>query len=344
MTYTRLEKEIIDIFERDRPPEAADIIRLTGEANLMFSLEDPEMRPLDESGLPGGIVLLDRDMPSMIVPDIHARQDFLLSVLMNGDETGANALKRMYKNELQIVCLGDGMHSEGRAFERWDGAYQEFLNDYLEHGNMDDEIRESMGVMEMVMRLKIECPQNFHFLKGNHENVANEDENGNHSYMKYALEGDMFASYFERFYGPGFMRSYYQFERNLPLLAVGKNFLASHAEPAGFCRREQIINYRTNPLVVEGLTWTDNGAAEEGSVAFMLSEFLGPYSDSGFYFGGHRPITSLYEKRAGGKFIQIHNPDKFIIVKIDPLRDINVNEDIMEIENSASRIVSEYRG
>jgi hypothetical protein len=344
MTYTRLEKEIIDIYERDRPPEAADIIRLTEETNNNFMQEYPETRPQDETGLPGGMILLDRDLPSIIVPDIHARLDFLLSILLRSDDNGSNTLKGLYKNELQIVCLGDGMHSEGRAYERWNAASKEFLNDYREHGNMDDEMRESLGVMEMVMRLKNECPQNFHFLKGNHENVTNEDDNGNHPYIKYAIEGEMVAEYLEMFYGQDFMMQYYQFERNLPLLAVGKNFLASHAEPAGSYYREEIINYRTNPVAVEGLTWTDNDAAEHGSVAFMLAEYLGPDLDHSFYFGGHRPISSFYDKRADGKYIQIHNPDKFVIVKIDPLKDINLDEDVIEIENAALQIVSDYSG
>src|SRR4030042_3764703 len=134
MTYTRLEKEIIDIYERDHPPEGADIIRLTEEANIAFMQEDPEKRPQDESGLPGGIIFLDRDIPSILVPDIHARMDLLLSVLLNRDDYGDNALKSLYKNELQIVCLGDGMHSEGRGYERWDAAYREFLHDYRERG------------------------------------------------------------------------------------------------------------------------------------------------------------------------------------------------------------------
>jgi hypothetical protein len=150
--------------------------------------------------------------------------------------------------------------------------------------------------------------------------------------------------YLERFYGPDFIRHYYQFERNLPLLAVGKNFLASHAEPASPYSCEEIINYRDNPLVVEGLTWTDNDAAEQGSVAFMLAEYLWPNHESGFYFGGHRPIVSLYDKRADGKYVQINNPDKFIIAKIDPLKNVNLDEDIIEIENSALRILSDYSG
>jgi hypothetical protein len=154
----------------------------------------------------------------------------------------------------------------------------------------------------------------------------------------------MVALYLDMFYGPEFIRHYYEFERNLPLLAVGKNFLASHAEPARPYRREEIINYRNNPAVVEGLTWTDNDAAENGSVAFMLAEYLGPDNERGVYFGGHRPAASLYERRACGKYIQINNPEKFIIAKIDPLEEINVEQDVMEIENSASRLLSDRSG
>src|SRR3990172_11111223 len=139
MTYALLEKEIIGIYEREHPPEAAEMISLTAETNDHFMREDPDTRPRDESGLPGGIVFLNRDLPCILVPDLHARLDFFLSVLLRGDGNGANALKRLLENEVQIVCLGDGMHSEGRAYGRWNAAAREFLNNYSEHGNMDDE-------------------------------------------------------------------------------------------------------------------------------------------------------------------------------------------------------------
>ncbi len=344
MTYTCLEKELIHIYERDHTPGVAELGRLTAETNNLFMREDPDMRPRDSAGLPGGIICLNRDIPCILLPDIHARLDFLLSVLLARDDTGVNCLERLFGNEIQIVCLGDGMHSEGRAYERWNAAAREFFSNYRRHRNMDDEMRESLGIMEMVMLLKNAFPRNFHFLKGNHENITNEDDNGNHPYVKYAFEGEMVALYMAMFYGPDFVGHYRRFEGNLPVLAVGKNFMVSHAEPAGYYSREEVINYRTNPLVVEGLTWTDNDAAEEGSVACMLSEYLGPDADRGFYFGGHRPVAARYDKRADGKYIQINSPDKFIIAKIDPLKDISLEEDVIEIENSASRIVSDYGG
>lgn len=338
MTYKQLEKELIAIFRRDNLPEADRMINLTAEVNGVLISEDPGLRPRDESDLPGGIIFLDRSLPAIIVPDIHARLDFVLSVLLQKCKDGGNALERLFRNELQIVCLGDGMHSEGRSIMRWKAASAEFFNNYSDHENMDDEMRESLGVMEMVLRVKNACPRNFHFLKGNHENISNEEGNGNYPYIKYAYEGEMVASYLEKFYGQNFIGHYYQFERNLPLMAAGKNFLVSHAEPASFYTRDEIINYRKNPEVVEGLTWTDNDAADNGSIACMLTEYLDWDFSRSFYFGGHRPVDELYNIRAGGKYVQIHNPDKFIIAKIDQMKDINLDEDIIELENAAKRI------
>ncbi|MBN1496522.1 MAG: metallophosphoesterase [Spirochaetes bacterium] len=344
MTYTSIRKQLIDIYNRSHAPEADDLAWLIAETNDRFMSEAPETRPRDEAGLPGGLICLNRELPCVIVPDIHARLDFIISVLLGEDDEGASALDRLCHGEVQILCLGDGMHSEGRASERWNAAAMEYFGHYREHLNMDEEMRESLGVMEMVMLLKNAFPNNFHFLKGNHENITNEDGNGNHPYAKYALEGEMVSRYMEMFYGPGIIDRYYAFEGNLPVLSVGRSFMASHAEPAACYRRDEVIHYRSNPLVVEGLTWTDNDVAEEGSVACMMAEYLGPDASRGFYFGGHRSAVSLYGTRAGGKYIQINSPDRFIIAKIDQLNDINPDENIVEIENSAPRILSEHRG
>ena len=37
--------------------------------------------PDDADGRPGGLVLLDRTLSTIVVPDLHARMDFFLSVL-----------------------------------------------------------------------------------------------------------------------------------------------------------------------------------------------------------------------------------------------------------------------
>ena len=73
----------------------------------------------------------------------------------------------------------------------------------------------------------------------------------------------------------------------------------------------------------------------------MLEYYVGSdNSTSSLYFGGHRVITGLYNLRAGGKYVQIHNPDKFIIALIQPDKEIDLEEDIVEIENITDKLLS----
>jgi len=141
----------------------------------------------------------------------------------------------------------------------------------------------------------------------------------------------------EKFYGEELLASYASFEKRLPLLAVGRNFLISHAEPEFFFSREEVIEYRMNPEVVEGLTWTPNDGAEEGSVERMLDHYLPPgQAGSSFYFGGHRPVAGLYNRRAGGRYVQVHNPGKFIIACLPAEGDIDLDRDVREIEDQVA--------
>jgi hypothetical protein len=201
---------------------------------------------------------------------------------------------------------------------------------------MDEEMGESLGIMEMVMEVKSAFPRYFHFLKGNHENIANEQGGGNHPFRKYAYEGSMVTQYVRQFYGDEFFESYYEFEKNLPLFAIGKNFVVSHAEPAVFFEREDIVNYRDRPDVVEGLTWTANDEAEDDSVERMLEYYLQTDEHHElYYFGGHRPVRGTYELRANGRYVQIHNPERFIIALIQPEGEIDLEGDILEVEGIA---------
>ena len=186
-------------------------------------------------------------MPTIVVPDLHARMDFFLSVLGYEAEEGSPVIELLRSGRIQMVCLGDGVHAEGRASRRWRAALAEFQDGYRSHANMDEEMRESLGVMIMVMEVKRSFPLHFHFLKGNHENIGNESENGNRPFRKYALEGLMVLTYMQQFYGLELVSDYARFERDLPLLAVGGGFLLSHAEPARYFLRRRSSPTATTP-------------------------------------------------------------------------------------------------
>jgi hypothetical protein len=328
-----LTRKLGSIFRRDRPPEPS----LYGEsiAGALEALENesPRQRPADDSGRPGGMVFLDPGLPTIVVPDLHARMDFFLAVLGYEMKEGCRALDLLEAGELQVVCLGDGVHAEGRAARRWLAAQEEFMEEFKSHDNMDEEMRESLGVMEMVMEVKRAYPSRFHFLKGNHENITNESGGGNLPFRKFALEGMMVLSYMQQFYGSLVLGQYARMEKDLPLLAIGSGFLLSHAEPAQFYPPRRIIGYRNDPEVVAGLTWTDNDEAEEGSVESMLRYYLGEEAaQAGFYLGGHRPAMGSYRLRAGGRYVQIHDPERFVIARLPAEGPIVLARDIVQID------------
>ncbi len=328
-----LVRRLGEIFRRSGPPEALSYGEVIAGALEALQTESPRIRPADDNGRPGGLVLLDPGLSTIVVPDLHARMDFFLGVLGYQAEEGSRTLDLLEEGRLQVVCLGDGVHAEGRAAQRWQAAQAEFLDTYRSHGSMDDEMRESLGVMEMVMEVKRRYPALFHFLKGNHENITNESGGGNLPFRKFALEGIMVLSYMKQFYGPQLLGQYARMEKELPLLAVGPDFLLSHAEPATFFPPHRIIGYRTDPEVVEGLTWTDNDEAEPGSVDQMLECYLGEEAERGaLYLGGHRPAAGSYKLRAGGKYVQIHDPERFVIAHLPATGGIQLERDIVRID------------
>lgn len=291
--------------------------------------EQALVRPSDSTALSGGLIRLDKNIPTVVLPDLHGRFDFFLSVMESplfGQESLAQAVQN---RQAQILCLGDGFHSELRGKERWISALDEYINGYKNHASMDQEMTESFVLMEMVMECKCALKEGFHFLKGNHENILNEEGNGNHSFRKFAYEGAMVRDYVSRFCGNDFLQLYAIFEKRLPLFAIGSTFIASHAEPSRFFNQEELIDGRNRNEVLLGLTWTANDEAEEGSVERMLREYS-ESAETTVYISGHRPVKGTYALRANGKLVQIHNPSLRVGAIVSPARPFNPDVDIYQ--------------
>lgn len=326
------------VLNRKEPPDHRDYLRVVRKAINLLNSENENLRPRDAQGRPGGVVKLMAHMPTVLIPDLHARTDFFYSVFAATVDGAFTVAEQISRGELQVVCVGDAFHSERRGASRWQAAFKEFQEGWKKHKQMDGEMRDSLGVMEMVMMAKLAFPDYFHFLKGNHENISNESGQGNHGFRKYAYEGPMVTDYVSRFYGQEFLATYYEYEKSFPLLCIGDGFLVSHAEPATFYEESRVINYREDAQVIEGLTWTDNDAAENGSVEKMLTAYLGS-STGTVYFGGHRPVGNLYSWRAEKRFVQFHNPERFIVVRIQDGPSFDVERDVIEIPDSSGGVV-----
>lgn len=324
----KIKKRLLSIKIRKSLITGSRFLSLLNETNRILENENPGIRPHDSKGLPGGIIYLHPGIRTILVPDLHARFRFVYTLLTWGKPSNLFLLAH---KKCQIILLGDGLHSEGHI-SRWLRAFEEYKTGYKHRHSMDKEMMSGLKTMEMIMYMKCMYPDYFHYLKGNHDNIANETGYGNYAFYKYAEEGAMVTAYMCKIYGEECFNAYYRFEKNLPLLAVGRNFITSHAEPARFYHKDSVIEYRRRPYVIKGLTWTDNDAAQPGSVLQMIRHYIiDEYQDKAYYFGGHRPVAGDYLMRAGGRYIQIHNPRQFNIAMIEPDIEIDIKRIVRSI-------------
>jgi len=289
-----------------------------------------------------GIVHLNKNIETLIIPDLHARRSELVQILSKKGSDGKTNLEKMKNGQLQIVVLGDGMHAEGRAKTRWKQATSEVMTD--PHGrskSMDTEMVESLGVMKMIMELKTANPKMFHYLKGNHDNITDRSGGGDIPFGKYSMagEGQMVKRWIQRNYGEAFLNKWAQFEQSLPIMAIGNNFVASHAEPGNFLlsskgeRRAIIdlndINNRT-PEAVEALTWSRTEKCG-GNQADVILRMAGLDPARAKYIVGHSPTRGQkYMKQENGVII-INDAVDLKYARIKANGEFNPDTDIYDV-------------
>ncbi|MBR5645560.1 MAG: metallophosphoesterase [Treponema sp.] len=330
---------IEELLENKELPSHDFLFSLVNNVSEVLEAENPEYRPKDESGNPGALLELKDDIPVIIVPDLHARPSFLLNllkfkpgnkILKNKDMSVKEALE---KKLIYIVCVGDAIHTEHTG-ERWKKIEDEFYENNFTGPEMKAEMTECFSTLTAIMKLKCDYPENFHFIKGNHENILNETANGDYAFCKYAEEGQMVKMFISEYYGDDilFLISFY--EQSLPLIVSAKNCVISHAEPSKPFTRKELINAREDPETVFGLIWTRNGQVKDNTVQPVLENLLGKKSASdAFYFAGHRPVNGKYSLRQNGKFVQIHNPLEQNVAIVSKNKIFDPEKDIYEVNS-----------
>ncbi len=326
-----LRDEIVSIASSESLPEPGKLLSYVSAASEALSGVAAETRPRSPKGRPGGLFELPRDRPTLVVPDLHARTGFLLDILGGSWCAGLPTLEALEKDLVSILFLGDGFHSERNGFDRWLAAWVDYRAGQPRGQAMRAEMRDSLALMEIVMLLVSRFPRAVTFLKGNHENVLNEEGEGNHPFRKYADEGQMVLDFFIAEYGIAALTAYADFEKLLPLVARGPRFIASHAEPLRAYGVSEIVAAPGNHEIVEGLTWTGNDESAEGSVEAMLGEFL-PGVEGSAYFGGHRVIEGGYRARAGGRYFQLHDPIARSVACVPADRPFNPETDVRSVK------------
>ena len=141
----------------------------------------------------------------------------------------------------------------------------------------------------------------------------------------------MIKKFVQKFYGDDILYLISYYEHKLPLIAATKECVVSHAEPRRAYKKHEIINGLSTPQIIEDLTWTSNGEAEENSVIDIISNLLSEKSNA-IYFAGHRPVKEDYNSLYNNRFYQIHNPRKQNIVLVPNKRAFNPETDIIGVE------------
>lgn len=317
-------------------PEESSFQLFLDSAVTLLENESPAYRPLNKDGLPGGLLdFSESKVPVIIVPDIHGRADFLLKLMDSKIRSESTVLQDLNAGNVIVVCVGDAVHGELRAYERWQKSFIDWQNNVYAGPSMQEEMKENIAVWQIIIKLKNQFPQVFHFLKGNHENVTNETGHGNHSFRKFVNEGQMCCDFIRQVYGDAVLHLIDLWEKKLPLCAVFSSFAVSHAEPFDVYNKKEVINSNCDDFsyVAEGLTWTRNDEVFDLTCKKNLKKLNSRAKGSGvLWFGGHRPVKDAkYKLRQDGSYLQLHNPEEMNVAYVVPGLKFNPDKDIIEL-------------
>ncbi len=334
-------EEIENILRNSELPHHDYVFDLTSKVCEILENESTKYRPLNKNGERGSLLdFLNDELPLVVVPDIHARPFFIKNILECSlpldfvnyeNQKKYTIFDALSKKLIRLVCVGDALHTERFSKERWQNAFEEFRFGIFTGPSMSKEMLLGMNTICALMKLKELFPENFHFLKGNHENIMNQTKNGDFSFRKYADEGYMTREFICEFYGDDILYLLHCVENAMPLVFVSKNCVISHAEPRIAYTKEQIINARSDGQIVADFTWTANGEAEKGSVKKIIKSLNPSANVSDYvYLAGHRTVKENYALRQNGLFIQIHNPSNQNVCLVYPNREFNPETNILK--------------
>ncbi len=261
-------------------------------------------------------VAIPDSVPSLILPDLHAQRDYLLQALELKLD-GKTVWQLLQAGQINLVLLGDAMHSEQRAQQRWLQAEVEVLGAHPQDSPaMQAEMVESLGLMRMIFELKCAYPQHFFFLRGNHE-----DMDPARPYRKFtgAGESNLVKHWVVARFGGSFLKRWSQAEQSLPLVGEGGSFLASHSPPEEPLQREDVL--RGSASAFHTCTWSDNTRWQPGGP--QEAHFLANCRKFGVtpqrpWVVGHRKVEGArYRLQCGGRLLQInpldHDPRIYLL-------------------------------
>lgn len=216
-SYRRLR----EIFGGPIEPLPADAALVLIE-QVIGVMQHEAYRPRSDWGLPGGLVVLPGSLTPIVVADLHAQIDNLLTVLSQ------NAfLDALEDGSAALIILGDAVHCEE------DGKLRE----------MDG----SMLMMDLIFRLKLRFPLQVFYIRGNHDSFTEDIAKDG------VPQGLLWARELVARRGQAYRKAMDDFYRLLPFVVASTDFLACHAAaPKENVTRDMLVNIHRHPdLAVE---------------------------------------------------------------------------------------------
>ncbi|TNF98116.1 MAG: hypothetical protein EP297_08920, partial [Gammaproteobacteria bacterium] len=172
------------------PAEALSTLQAVNEI-----LETDAYRPVDGRGKPGGIVELPGKLIPIIIGDLHAQVDNLLTLLSHN-----GFMESLEQGKAALIILGDAVHSE------MDGQLEE----------MDS----SLLMTDLILRLKLRFPQQVFYIRGNHDSFSSD------IFKAGVAQSLMWERAVNERGGEDYLKEMNRFYDLLPYLVISSDFIA----------------------------------------------------------------------------------------------------------------------
>jgi len=189
-------------------------------------MEHEPMRPLTRDQKPGGIVNLQQRAMPIIVGDLHAEVDNLLKILSENCLLGC-----LRSKSVTLVLLGDAVHSE----------------------NLDEmeDMDSSILMMDLIFALKLHFPENFFYIRGNHDSFSPDiSKNG-------ISQGVLMRERLTQLRGAEYVTEMENYYTSLPYIVTSPYFYATHAgPPRSEVTIEDLVHIGENESLAQEVTRT----------------------------------------------------------------------------------------
>lgn len=229
-------------------------------------MEQEPYRLKTRDGDAGGVLRLPSRPTPIFVGDLHACIDNLLVIL-----TQNGFLEAIENGSGLLIIIGDAVHPDTPGHE--------------------DEMESSMLLMDLIFRLKLRFPERVFYLRGNHDDFANDISKGGVPQgllWEQGLHDQRGSRYRDR------MRDFYD---RLPYVAVSPRFVCCHAgAPTMKASKSDLIHVRDKPKLQRQLTNVqlrkpNSSSGYSASDIKRLCKAFGVSPNTPFIVG-HRPLSA----------------------------------------------------